>query len=104
VLFVLWPGREGAEPSTRFEALLEGIQETEARIFLEQALERGGLSGELARRVWTLLRARLDATSFFLGNSVIHSMEAYDQGWQARSRALYRAAAEVARLGKKAAE
>jgi hypothetical protein len=104
VLFMLWPGREGAEPSARFEALLEGIQETEARIFLEQALERGGLPADLARRVRALLRARLDATSFFLGNSVIHSMEAYDQGWQERSRALYRATAEVACLGRKASE
>jgi len=41
VLFLLWPGPQGAETSVRFEALLEGIQETEARIFIEQALHRG---------------------------------------------------------------
>ena len=43
-----WPGPAGAESSARFEALLEGFQETEARIFLEQTLDRGYVAKETA--------------------------------------------------------
>ena len=82
VLFVLWPGREGAESSARFEALIEGVQEAEARIFIEQAIDRGRLAGPLARRLTQLLRE--------------HFLETYHHRWQARSRTLYRAAAEAA--------
>ena len=97
VLFLLWPGPRGAEPSARFEALLEGIQETEARIFIEQALERRRLPAALARRARKVLRDHFDETNFVQGNSIVHSMEAYTHGWQARSRRLYALAAEVAR-------
>ena len=97
VLFVLWPGKGGAEPSARFEALLEGIQETEARIFLEQALHRGQVRQPLARRARKVLHDHFDETNFFQGNSIIYSMEAYPFRWQERSRRLYRMAAEVAR-------
>ena len=96
VLFLLWPGKAGAEPSVRFEALLEGIQETEARIFLEQALHRGRVPQALARRVRGVLKAHFDETNFVQGNSIIHSMEAYHYRWQERSRRLYRLAADVA--------
>ena len=40
----LWPGPNGAEPSARFEAMIEGLQELEARIFVEQTLDRGILT------------------------------------------------------------
>lgn len=98
VLFLLWPGPRGAETSARFETLLEGIQETEARIAIEQALDRGRLPRDLAARA--VLAQRFRDTTFFQGNSVIHSMEAYHHGWQARSRMLYRLAADVARAAK----
>jgi hypothetical protein len=100
VLFTLWPGRDGAESSARFEALLEGIQETEARIFLEQALDRGGLNPALADRVRKLLAGRAVESSFFLGNSIIYCMEEYHYRWQERAREIYQAAAEVAGAGK----
>ena len=96
VLFVLWPGTDGAESSMRYEALLEGIQETEARIFVEQALDRGSVRGSLADRVRTILADDVSETAFFQGNSLIHSMEEYSYRWQERARALYRAAADVA--------
>jgi hypothetical protein len=99
VLFMLWPGKDGAEGSARFEALLEGIQETEARIFLEQALDRGGLSADLAGRVRKVLASRVVESSFFLGNSIVYSLEENHSGWQERSRELYQAAAEVAKAG-----
>jgi hypothetical protein len=95
VLFTLWPGETGAESSARFEALLEGIEETEARIAIEQAIERGRVAAPLAARLKKTLADHLDATSFFVGNSVIYSMEQYHHGWQERSRRLYQAAAEA---------
>ncbi len=95
-LFVLWPGADGAGPSARFEAMLEGIQETEARIAIEQALDKGGVPDDVSRRARAVLARRLDETRFFLGNSVIHAYEEYYYGWQDRSRALYQAAAEAA--------
>ncbi len=96
VLFLLWPGEAGAESSARFEALLEGIQETEARIFVEQAIEAGRVPAPLAARLKKALADHFDATTFFLGNSIIYGIEQYHHGWQARSRRLYQAAAAVA--------
>ncbi|MCG3178574.1 MAG: hypothetical protein BIFFINMI_00902 [Phycisphaerae bacterium] len=95
-LFVLWPGKDGAQSSARFEALREGVQDTEARIFLEQALERGLAPANLAAKVRKVLADDFRDTSFFQGNSVIYSLEENDTGWQRRSRALFQAAAEVA--------
>ncbi|KPJ70266.1 MAG: hypothetical protein AMS14_11065 [Planctomycetes bacterium DG_20] len=99
VLFILWPGQEGAESSVRFECMLEGIQEAEARIFLEQALDRGGLPPQVAAQAGKVLAENLEETRFFAGNSVVHSFETYHYRWQERSRRLYRAAATVANAG-----
>ena len=81
----LWPGPDGAEPSARFEAMIEGLQELEARIFVEQTLDRRILPAEQARRVTEELRRHFKGTF------------AVSQGWQARSRAMYLLASEVAR-------
>ncbi|HEY3321299.1 MAG TPA: glycoside hydrolase domain-containing protein [Planctomycetota bacterium] len=95
VLFLLWPGRDGAEPSVRFEALREGIQEVEARIFIEKALDSGKVPQPVAARARTVLHEHFSGTDFFLGNSVMHSLEQNWCGWQERSRKLFAAAAEV---------
>jgi hypothetical protein len=97
VLFTLWPGESGAESSARFEALLEGIQETEARIAIEQALGRGGVPQGVAARARKVLADHFNETTFFVGNSIIYSMEQYHYGWQSRSRRLFQAAAETAK-------
>jgi hypothetical protein len=97
VLFTLWPGRDGAESSARHEALLEGIQEGEARIAIEQALDRGRLGPDVARRVRAVLDEHFRQTGFFQNKLCIFQLERYHHGWQARSRALYQAAAEAAR-------
>jgi hypothetical protein len=80
----LWPGPHGAEPSARLEAMIEGLQELEARIFVEQALDRGVLPAEQARRV--------------AGQLARHFMGTFAVGldWQARSKAMYLLASEVA--------
>lgn len=101
VLFTHWPGRDGAEPSIRFEMLLEGLQETEARIFLEKALDRNLLSAEVANRVRSVLAERLHETNIFQPNITVNELEAYHYRWQERSRDIYRAAAEVSALLKK---
>ena len=95
-LFVLWPGPAGAESSARFEALLEGVQETEARIFLEQALDANKLPAELAAKVRAGLARRFDQTNICQGNSLIYSLEQYHCLWQQRSAELYQLAAQVA--------
>jgi hypothetical protein len=88
VLFVLWPGPDGATSSARFEALIEGVQEAEARIFLEKG---GAAKATLARH--------FQETNICQGNSIIHSIEQYDHAWQARSRRLLTAAAEASGKG-----
>jgi len=98
VLFTLWPGKAGAESSARFEALLEGIQEGEARIFLEQAVDRGRLPQNVAQRARDTLARHFRETGFFQNKLCVHALEQYHYRWQERSRALYRAAAEVATL------
>ena len=39
----------GAESSQRLEVLKEGVEEAEARIYIEQAIDQGGLPPELAK-------------------------------------------------------
>ncbi len=95
VLFTLWPGRDGAESSVRYETLIEGIQETEARIAIELALDRGGVGPAAANRARDVLDRRLADTGFLDGPMCVHEMECYYGGWQERSRDLYRVAAEA---------
>jgi len=82
----LWPGPNGAEPSARLEAMIEGLQELEARIFVEQTLDRGILSAEQAERVTERLGRHFKGT-FAVGLD-----------WQARSKAIYQLASEVAAI------
>ncbi|HLX64044.1 MAG TPA: glycoside hydrolase domain-containing protein [Planctomycetota bacterium] len=86
IMKALWPGPDGAEPSARFEAMIEGLQELEARTFVEQALERGILSAEQTRHVTEQLDRHYKGT--FAGGL----------DWQARSKAMYQLAAEVAAI------
>ena len=96
ILSVLWPGPDGAESSARFEMLCEGIQETEARIFLEQALEKLD-DPKLGKEITTLLDKRIHDTIFALVYAPHCKIEEYSTGWQVRSRKLYQMAARVAK-------
>jgi hypothetical protein len=84
IMKCLWPGPDGAEPSARFEAMIEGLQELEARTFVEQTLDRGTLSSEQAQRVTEQLARHYKGT-FAVGLD-----------WQPRSKAMYQLASEVA--------
>lgn len=98
-LFILWPGKEGPETSSRYEILVEGMQETEARIFLEQAMEKltDEKYGPLKKRINAFLNRRL--TEIMLDSPAWTNPALVDLcsvNWQRRSRELYAAAAEVA--------
>jgi hypothetical protein len=67
--------------------VLEGIQEAEIRIFIEQAIDRKALSDDLAKEATKAL------DDYFMGNL---AGELSWSGWQSRSRALYQMAAKVA--------
>ena len=96
VLLTLWPGPAGAESSARHEALIEGVQEAEARIVCEKALDSGRLPAALARRVADALQEHYLETTFFQNKLCIHELEKYHWRWRARARDLYQAAAAVA--------
>ena len=55
---LLGPGRDGPVATTRLEMLLEGLQETEARIVLEKALKRDRLPDSLRQECEALLEHR----------------------------------------------
>ncbi len=84
---VVGPGPKGAAPSVVFEALREGIQDCEARAFIEKALLGGKLPGDLADRARDALDQR---TRFLIGYGP------YAMGYQERQQKLYALAAEVA--------
>jgi hypothetical protein len=93
--WMLWPGPQGGESSQRFEALREGIIECEARIFIEQAIDRGYLSPELAQKAQTTLAAN-DRELYFIPVTQSDKFACQFSGWQPRLRRLFQLAAEVA--------
>jgi hypothetical protein len=109
----LAPGPEGPLSTTRFEMAKEGIQECEARIFLERALDdevtRAGLGEALAakcqkildERTRCLIWAQEKHTNRAPHSSLPGGPLGFDwyagSGWQDRSAELYGAAAEVAK-------
>jgi len=98
--YMLWPGKRpsaGAEPSARFMALREGYQETEARIFLEQLLERDLLAEGLAKRVKEVLFEHHRQTLFIPSVDPAWQYVELCRDWQDRSRRLFGIAAEAAR-------
>jgi len=109
----LAPGPEGPVSTTRFEMAREAIQECEARILLEQALDDPAKKGKLGDALAKKCRAILDERTRYLiwaqekhTNRAPHtSMPGGPIGfdwyagsdWQGRSAKLYAAAAEVAK-------
>ncbi|HUT35178.1 MAG TPA: glycoside hydrolase domain-containing protein [Planctomycetota bacterium] len=93
---LLWPGKEGAESSARFEALREGLQETEARIYLEQALDRGLVPKDRGDGIRRVLDEHNRQTLYISPGRVGMQVHEHAAGWQERSRLLYGAAAKVA--------
>jgi len=100
--YLLAPGRDGPVATVRFEALREGIQETEARIFLERALtdpaRRARLGEGLARRCQEILDRRVRVNRRALAGGGRHLTWTWlaGSGVRGRTAALYAAAAEAA--------
>jgi hypothetical protein len=119
---LLSPGQNGAMATTRFEMLREGVQECEARIFIEKALTdkalRAKLGDDLAGRCQEILDERTrwvlrGLSSYIQSGEATHhavrlegrrfpaAMIGYQlyigSPWQDRSRDLFDAAAEVAK-------
>ncbi|MCK4283189.1 MAG: hypothetical protein KAX44_02645 [Candidatus Brocadiae bacterium] len=118
---LLEPGQEGPVATARFEMLREGLQECEARIFIEQALgdegKRAQLGEDLAGRcqdllderarnmfravstLWakagTAVRCCYFGTSWWNWPPIIGSHWFASSDWQAETARLYEAAAEV---------
>jgi len=110
---VLAAGKEGPVSTVRYEMLLEGLQEAEARIHIEMALldpaRRAKLGQALSERCQALLDERIQAYRRTIGmaredtgrEGAAGIVEFGRSGWEKRSEELYRAAADVARaIGK----
>ncbi len=100
--YLLAPGPDGPIATARFEALREGIQEAEARIFIERALTdppaRARLGEALARRAQALLDERVRANRQALagGGRYLTWRWFAGSGVRRRTESLYAVAAEVA--------
>lgn len=101
---VLAPGPEGPIATVRFEMLREGLQEAEARIFIERALTspdlRARIGDELAARCQDLLDERVRTYLQAHGDlkqAPDTTQRFAESDWPARTRALFDAAGEVAR-------
>ncbi len=96
-LELLYPAPDGPTSTVRLEMLHQGIQEAEARIFIEKALTdaqtRGRLGEDLAARCQNILDER--ALTYIAYREAPEWYPA--SGWQERTRKLYEAAADVAR-------
>jgi len=92
---ILWPGPKYVEPSVRFMAMREGYQETEARIYLEQLVDRKAVPEALAKRITDTLnrhhRETLAVPSMGAGWQHAEMM----RDWQDRSSRLFKIAAEA---------
>ena len=107
-LALLHPGPAGAIPTARFQVMLEGVQECEARIFIEKAILEKKISGDLAKRCQHILDERVKALTeqmgskwgygdFHWASQRIEYLKFISSDWQARSEKLFSTAAEVAR-------
>jgi len=102
---LLEPGPEGALSTVRFEMTCEGIQESEARIFVESALVRKKISGELAKRCKRILDERDEAIGITNQGARARTKpdqkrkayETFIANWQIRSEKLFDLAADVAK-------
>jgi glycosyl hydrolase family 123 len=109
VPYVLGKGKNGPLPTVRSEAFREGVQESEARVFLERAIEikanRAKVGEELAKRVRVLLDERIRMLNRAGGarkDQVINGKKikfgsTVDLDWQAKNARLFETAAEVAK-------
>ncbi len=96
--YITWPGPDGAEPLTAYEALREGLQETEAIMAIAEALAKrpGALGADLAAECRKVL---LDYLAFARTRNQMRYQHVHAHmnhyGWQDISRRLFELAARV---------
>ncbi|MEX2382268.1 MAG: hypothetical protein WD490_07795 [Opitutales bacterium] len=91
------PGPEGAVATIRYEMLREGIQEVEARIIMERALDDAQAPEDLKTKIRTFLGERIARRYFVNGDSHIPAEENKPEAdWQADTHQLFELAAETA--------
>lgn len=99
LLHLSWPGKDGAEPTVRLEALRESIQDAEAMILLAEAADKhaDALGAGLAARCRDLLRDRADydRARYVQRWQKVH-FHVNHHGWQGLAERLYRLATETA--------
>jgi hypothetical protein len=101
--YILWPGKDGPLATARFETYREGLQDAEARIYLERALSDAGkkarLGAALAAEVQKILDERVRAIRIAaVGQSYFHYRwyVAAGPASTANTRKFFEAAAKVA--------
>jgi hypothetical protein len=97
---LLYAGPDGPVPSVRYQMMRENIQECEARILLEKLLAQSPprVAPDLARKIQDVLDERTRWHRVQVLERMPETFIAWPYtGWQARTAALYNAAAEAAK-------
>ena len=97
---LLYPGTKGPVATTRYALLCQGLQECEARIFMERALLAKKIDGGLAKRVQECLDDRvrvINRSKGVRGRGLLTGSLYYAHGYARRTRELYALAAEVSK-------
>jgi len=115
---VLCPGQDGPEATARLMALIEGVELSEARIVVEEAVKEGKVSGEAKARCEEFLQTQLFNMWRALSNHQVRKMWGGATGWrwvpgiagthwflgsnwQEQAETLYTLAGEVTRMSRR---
>ena len=92
---MVWAGPDGAETTIRYEAFLEGIQDSEAIVYISRAMEQNAkkLGPELMKECQDILVDNIMFHRAF--GRVLLPMRPYYYGWQDLSARLYECAAKI---------
>ena len=83
---LFWPDPDGPLPTVRMENMRDGMQQAEARAFIEEAILEKKIGGDLAKRCQEVLDERTNRIRF-IG----------DLDWAQLNVTLYQCAVEVAK-------
>lgn len=100
---LFWPAPDlnRIHSSQRFEMLREGMQEAEARIVLESALDSGKLPAQVADRVRDVLERQVGETAYITRRTNSYLINDHSQRWIERSLELFEMAGQVQTQEKK---
>ena len=90
-------GKDGAVPSVQFEAMREGVQNCEARIFIETALLDQALRAKLGDELAGRAQSVLDERTWVMAHASRDEAWFFDAGFTERQHKVYGVAAEVAK-------